>query len=69
MRDSYDFSNSVPNPYASVLKKQVVLNLDEGTARYFTDLAQKKGISYSNLLTLYLKECADSHRDLVINGG
>jgi hypothetical protein len=68
MRDNYDFSDSVPNPYASRLKKQVILDLDEGTARYFRDLAKQKGIPYPNLLYLYLKECADSHRDLAING-
>jgi hypothetical protein len=67
MRDNYDFSNSIPNPYASQLKKQVTLDLDDGTASYFKELAQKKGIPYQNLLYLYLKDCADSHRDLTIH--
>jgi len=67
MRDNYDFSKSIPNPYTEKLKKQITLRLDEGTVRYFEELAEKKGISYQSLINLYLKECADSHRDLNIH--
>lgn len=66
MRDNYDFSDSIPNPYTEKLKKQITLRLDEGTIRYFEELAEKKGIPYQRLIDLYLKDCADSHRDLNI---
>ena len=29
MRDHYDFSDSIPNPYAKKLKKQITIRLDE----------------------------------------
>lgn len=69
MRDNYDFSDSIPNPYTKKLKKQITIRLDEGTTRYFEELAEKKGIPYQSLINLYLKDCADSHRDLTINWG
>ena len=69
MRDNYDFSDSIPNPYTKKLKKQITIRLDEGTIRYFEGLAEKKGIPYQSLINLYLKDCADSHRDLKINWG
>lgn len=64
MRDNYDFSNSVKNPYAKKLKKQVTIRLDEDTVEYFKGLADDKGIPYQSLINLYLRDCAQSHRDL-----
>ncbi|MGB0733956.1 MAG: CopG family antitoxin, partial [Pontibacterium sp.] len=64
MRDHYDFSDSVKNPYAKKLKKQVTIRLDEDTIVYFKDLAEDKGIPYQRLINLYLRDCAQSHRDL-----
>lgn len=67
MRDNYDFSDSIPNPYTQKLKKQITVRLDEGTFHYFEELAEKKGIPWQSLIDLYLKDCADSHRDLKVN--
>lgn len=64
MREHYDFSDSVKNPYAKKLKKQVTIRLDEDTIDYFKDLADDKGIPYQSLINLYLRDCAQSHRDL-----
>jgi len=64
MRDRYDFSDSVKNPYAKKLKKQVTIRLDEDTVVYFKGLAEDKGIPYQSLINLYLRDCAQSHRDL-----
>ena len=58
MRDHYDFSNSVPNPYAQKLKKQITIRLDEDTVRYFKKMADEKGIPYQSLINLYLRDCA-----------
>ena len=66
MRDHYDFSNSVKNPYAKKLKKQVTIRLDEDTVEYFKALADDKGIPYQSLINLYLRDCAQSRRDLKI---
>jgi len=66
MRDNYDFSNSVKNPYSKKLKKQVTIRLDEDTIDYFKNMAEEKGIPYQSLINLYLRDCADKHKDLKI---
>ncbi len=64
MRKHYDFSDSVPNPYAQKLKKQITIRLDEDTIDYFKGMAEEKGIPYQTLINLYLRDCAQAHRDL-----
>lgn len=64
MRDKYDFTNSVKNPYVKKLKKQVTIRLDEDTIAYFKGLAEDKGLPYQSLINLYLRDCAQSHKDL-----
>lgn len=64
MRKHYDFSESKPNPYVQKLKKQITIRLDEDTVAYFKNLANEKNIPYQNLINLYLRDCAQSHRDL-----
>ena len=54
MRESYDFSKSVPNPYAKRMKKQITIRIDE------------KGIAYQSLINLYLRDCANEHRELTM---
>ncbi len=67
MRDNYDFSKSVKNPYSKKLKKQVTIRLDEDTIDYFKNMAEEKGIPYQSLINLYLRDCADKHKDLKVN--
>ena len=64
MRDRYDFSNSIQNPYAKRMKKQITIRLDEETISYFKDMADEKGISYQSLINLYLRDCAATRREL-----
>jgi uncharacterized protein (DUF4415 family) len=64
MRKDYDFSKAEKNPYAAKLKKQITIRLDEDAIAYFKGLSQKTGITYQNLINLYLKDCAVSHRKL-----
>jgi len=64
MRNNYDFSQSIQNPYAKRLKKQITIRLDKNTIDYFKNLAEEKGIPYQSLINLYLRDCADSHREL-----
>lgn len=66
MRDNYDFSKSVKNPYSKKLKKQVTIRLDEDTIEYFKNMAEEKGIPYQSLINLYLRDCADKHKDLKV---
>jgi predicted DNA binding CopG/RHH family protein len=64
MRKEYDFSKmrGHKNPYAKGLKKQVTLRLGVDVIEYFKKLASETGITYQNLINLYLKECARSKK-------
>jgi uncharacterized protein (DUF4415 family) len=67
MRKEYDFSNARKNPYASQLKKQVTIRLDEDSIGYFKSLSEEVGIPYQSLINLYLRDCAASRRKLNLN--
>jgi uncharacterized protein (DUF4415 family) len=60
MRKQYDFKESVRNPYTKSLKKQVTLRLGTDVIAYFKQLAKETGISYQNLINLYLSDCTHS---------
>ena len=64
MRKNYNLKNSKKNPYAKKLKKQITIRLESETIEYFKKLSTTTGIPYQNLINLYLRECADSHRKL-----
>jgi len=66
MRDNYDFSKSIKNPYAKRMKKQITIRLDEDTIDYFKNLAEEKGIPYQSLINLYLRDCAETHKKLKV---
>jgi len=66
MRKEYDFSKAKKNPYASQLKRQVTIRLDEGTVEYFKKLGKEAGIPYQTLINLYLRDCAAAGRKLSI---
>jgi uncharacterized protein (DUF4415 family) len=62
MKAEYDFSNSKPNPYAKLLKKEVKLKIDEDALLYFKDLASELDMPYQNLINSYLRDCVQRHR-------
>lgn len=64
MRREYDFSKASGNPYAKSLKKQITIRLDEECIAYFKLMSKKTGITYQNLINLYLRDCATSKRKL-----
>ena len=64
MKKEYDFSDSVRNPYARHMKKQVTLRLNKDAIEYFKAMANETGIPYQNLINLYLTECAHSGKKL-----
>lgn len=64
MRDEYDFSKGRKNPYTSKLRKQITIRIDEDTIDYFKEEAEETGISYQNLINLYLRECAQKSKHL-----
>jgi uncharacterized protein (DUF4415 family) len=61
MREEYDFSQSVLNPY---VKKQVTIRLEEDVVDYFKGLSEETKIPYQTLINLYLKDCVKSQGKL-----
>jgi len=64
MKKEYDFSKAQKNPYAKRLKRRVTIRLDAPTIDYFKELAEETGIPYQTLINLYLRECAESKKEL-----
>jgi hypothetical protein len=64
MRKEYDFSQSVKNPYTKQLRKPVTINLGVDVIEYFERLSEETDIPYQTLISLYLKDCVQSHRKL-----
>ena len=62
MKEEYDFSDSIKNPYVKKLKKQVTIRLEEEVISYFKELAEETGIPYQSLINLYLQDCAKTRR-------
>jgi uncharacterized protein (DUF4415 family) len=64
MRAEYDFSKSKKNPYINKIKQQITIRLDTDTVSYFKSLSEETGISYQNLINLYLADCAKNQKKL-----
>ena len=66
MRKHYNFGEmkEQKNPYIKRLKQPITIRLDTTTVAYFKALAEELGMPYQNLINLYLRDCALSHRKL-----
>ena len=66
MKSEYDFSemNSIKNPYAKQLKKQITIRINPEAIDYFKNLSSSLGIAYQNLINLYLTDCAQKQKKL-----
>ena len=60
MRDDYDFTNAIKNPYSDRLKKQITIRLDDTVIAYFKEMANQTGIPYHNIINYYLLDCVKS---------
>ena len=58
MRDEYDFSGSVKNPYVKPGKITVTIRLDAATVEYFKSLSEQVNMPYQTLINSYLADCA-----------
>jgi predicted DNA binding CopG/RHH family protein len=66
MRKEYDFSEAKLNPYIKKLRKQISIRIDIDTIEYFKKQANESGISYQNLINLYLSDCASGKKTINI---
>ena len=71
MRDSYNIKELNPrkNPYSKRLKKQITININEDTVKYFKGLSEQSGIPYQTLINLYLTDCVENKRTLSLVWG
>jgi len=67
MRREYDFTNGKMNPYIKKLRKQISIRIDIDTIDYFKKQAQETGITYQNLINLYLANCATNKKTINID--
>lgn len=58
MRDEYDFSEGVKNPYVKPPKVTVTIRLDKKTIDYFKSLSEQINMPYQTLINAYLADCA-----------
>lgn len=63
MKAEYDLAKmkSRKNPFAAQLKQQSVY-IEEDVMDYFKKIATESGISYQNLINLYLRDCMKQQR-------
>lgn len=67
MREEYDFSNAIKNPYAKKNKKQITINIDSDTIDYFKTQSESYGIPYQTLINLYLSDCVTNKKTLQLS--
>jgi uncharacterized protein (DUF4415 family) len=67
MKNEYDFSKGRRNRYASRLKRQVTIRLDDQTIKYFKAISGECGIPYQTLINLYLRDYAATGKRLALN--
>ena len=68
IREEYDIKNLNPrkNPYSNRLKKPITINVNQDTINYFKEKSLQSGIPYQTLINLYLTDCAEKKRELII---
>jgi len=66
MREHYDFSHGIKNPYADRLKKQITIRLDDEVINYFKQMAEESGIPYQNLINFYLRNRVEEKKQLKV---
>jgi predicted DNA binding CopG/RHH family protein len=71
MKKEYDFSkmNGRPNPYASLIKKQITIRINPKTIDYFKNMAKASGVPYQTLIDSYLTDCAINEKKMKVNWG
>ena len=68
MRDDYDFTNVIKNPYSDRLKKQITIRLDDNAViSYFKEMADQTGMPYQNIINYYLLDCVKNNKQMKIS--
>ena len=68
MRNDYDFTNAIKNPYSDRLKKQITIRLDDNAViSYFKEMADQTGMPYQNIINYYLLDCVKNNKKMKIS--
>ena len=67
MRNDYDFTNAIKNPYSDKLKKQITIRLDDTVIAYFKEMADQTGMPYQNIINYYLLDCVKNNKQMKIS--
>ena len=67
MRDDYDFTNVIKNPYSDRLKKQITIRLDDTVIAYFKEMADQTEMPYQNIINYYLLDCVKNNKQMKIS--
>lgn len=67
MRDEYDFSEGVKNPYVKPQKTTVTIRLDKSTVEYFKALSAEINLPYQTIINSYLSDCAEKKKRPAMN--
>lgn len=57
MREEYDFSKAIKNPYTDKTKRLITIRLDRANIDYFKKLSLELNIPYQTLINSYLSDC------------
>lgn len=66
MKDEYDFTGAIRNPYMAKYKNQVSIMLDDETLAFLKEQAKVQQVPYKTLASLFLAYCAKEHSDVVV---
>ena len=67
MREEYDFSAGIKNPYPKSQKTTVTIRLDKTTVDYFKSLSEEVHMPYQTLINSYLADCVARHKKPVLS--
>ena len=65
MKGRYHFSNGIGDQSMGKTKKQITLHIDKDAIACFKNQAADTGISYQNLINLYLRDCVANESSLL----
>ncbi len=66
MREEYDFSNAVKNPYVQQGKQVITIRLDCSVIEYFRALSAESSQPYQTLINSYLLDCVKNKRRPIV---
>ena len=68
MREEYDFSKAVRNPYAKRLNTDITVSVSNEAIKYFQQQSEETGIPFQTLINIVLMNYADEGKSVGSTG-